>query len=158
MHVYLRNCCPARARRSARSKTFRWHHPKGTVPSPRALHAACHAAINLMFRSCTALSSSSPVIETCHFRGRESVSDSISAIEAPASMCMIWLCTHYIDDLLPYAPLELCSYWVCGQVFIDNFIAMTTPLQYIKKVILYYFVIGIQEFDTTKFFALHGML
>jgi hypothetical protein len=27
------------------------------------------------------------------------------------------LCTHYIDDLLPYAPLELCSYWGCGQVF-----------------------------------------
>ena len=27
------------------------------------------------------------------------------------------LCTHYIDDLVPYAPLELCSYWGCGQVF-----------------------------------------
>ena len=26
------------------------------------------------------------------------------------------LCTHYIDDLLPYAPLELCSYRGCGQV------------------------------------------
>ena len=23
----------------------------------------------------------------------------------------------YIDDLLPHAPLELCSYWGCGQVF-----------------------------------------
>ena len=22
-----------------------------------------------------------------------------------------------IDDLLPHAPLELCSYWGCGQVF-----------------------------------------
>ena len=22
----------------------------------------------------------------------------------------------YIDDLLPHAPLELCSYWGCGQV------------------------------------------
>jgi hypothetical protein len=27
------------------------------------------------------------------------------------------LCTHYIDDHLPYAPIELCSYWGCGQVF-----------------------------------------
>ena len=23
----------------------------------------------------------------------------------------------YIDDLLPHAPLELCSYWGCGQIF-----------------------------------------
>ena len=48
-----------------------------------------------------ALSSSSPVIETCHYRGRESVSDSISVIEVPAS---IWLelCMHYMNDLLPY--------------------------------------------------------
>ena len=23
----------------------------------------------------------------------------------------------YIDDLLPHAPLELCSYWGCGEVF-----------------------------------------
>ena len=31
------------------------------------------------------------------------------------------LCTHYnIDDLLPYALLELCSYWGCGQVFHNN--------------------------------------
>ena len=22
-----------------------------------------------------------------------------------------------IDDLLPHAPLELCSYWGCGQIF-----------------------------------------
>ena len=27
-------------------------------------------------------------------------------------------CVLYIDDRLPYAPLELCSYWGCGQVFI----------------------------------------
>ena len=27
------------------------------------------------------------------------------------------LCTHYIDDLLPHEPLELCSHWGCGQVF-----------------------------------------
>ena len=50
-------------------------------------------------------------IETCHYRGRESVSDSISAIET-------LLCTHYIDDLLPHAPLPLCSYWGHGQEFI----------------------------------------
>ena len=24
---------------------------------------------------------------------------------------------HYIDDLLSHAPLEVCSYWGCGQVF-----------------------------------------
>ena len=29
------------------------------------------------------------------------------------------LCTHYIDDLLPHAPLPLCSYWGHGQVFIS---------------------------------------
>ena len=29
--------------------------------------------------------------------------------------CACMLCTHYIDDLLPYKPL--CSYWACGQVF-----------------------------------------
>ena len=46
------------------------------------------------------------------------VSDSNSAIEAPASM-WLGLCTHYmyIDDLLPYKSLELCSYWGHGQVF-----------------------------------------
>ena len=49
----------------------------------------------------------------CHCRGRESVSDSISVIEA--LVCR--LCIHYIDDHLLYAPLELCSYWGCGQVF-----------------------------------------
>jgi hypothetical protein len=41
------------------------------------------------------------VIETCHCRGQESVSDTIFAIEAPASMWSV----HCIDDLLPYAPL-----------------------------------------------------
>ena len=49
----------------------------------------------------------SPVIENCLCRGRESVSDSISAIEAMwLGLCT--LSTHYIDDLLPYEPL--CSY------------------------------------------------
>ena len=27
------------------------------------------------------------------------------------------MCTHYIDDLLPYAPLELGSYWGGSQMF-----------------------------------------
>ena len=80
-------------------------------------HAVCHATTNPMFRSCMELSSSSPVIENCQCRGRESVSDSISAIEALTSM-WIRLCTHYIDDLLPYE--QLCSYWACGQVFHNN--------------------------------------
>jgi hypothetical protein len=51
-------------------------------------------------------------IETYHYWGRESVLESISAIEAPAV-----LCTHYIDDLLPDALLPLCSYWGYGQDF-----------------------------------------
>ena len=46
------------------------------------------------------LSSSSPVIENCQCRGRESVSDAISAIEVLTSR----QCTHYVDDLLPYEP------------------------------------------------------
>jgi hypothetical protein len=32
------------------------------------------------------------------------------------------LCTHYIDDLSPHAPLPLCSYWRHGQEF-HNIIA-----------------------------------
>ena len=66
-----------------------------------SMHTVCHAATNLMFGSCMALLNSSPVIDTCHCRDRESVSDSISVIEVLAS---IWLglCTHYIDDLVPY--------------------------------------------------------
>ena len=48
------------------------------------------------------------VIETCHCQGRESVSDSISGIEALASM-WFGLCTHYIDDRLSYEPLKLCQ-------------------------------------------------
>ena len=28
------------------------------------------------------------------------------------------LCTHCIDDLLPHAQLQLCSYWGYGQCFI----------------------------------------
>ena len=27
------------------------------------------------------------------------------------------LCTHYIDDVLPRAPLQLCSCWGYGQIF-----------------------------------------
>ena len=72
----------------------------------RSTHAACHAATNLTFRSCTVLSSSSPVFEAsklnCHYQDQESVSDSISVIEAPASMYMYLSyrsCMQYIDDL-----------------------------------------------------------
>ena len=65
-------------------------------------YAMCHAATNLMFRSCITLSRLSPVIESYHYLGRWSVSDSISAIEAPASNWMwLGLCTHYIDHILP---------------------------------------------------------
>ena len=61
-----------------------------------------------------ALSSSSPVIENCQHRGRESVSDAISAIEVLTSR----QCTHYVDDLLPYEPL--CTR---GQVKIEIIIS-----------------------------------
>ena len=82
-----------------------------------------------MFRSCMALSSSSPVIENCQCRDREMVSDAISAIEVPTSR----QCTHYmyVDDLLPYEPL--CSYWARGQVFIfsnDQQVYVLFPTQY----------------------------
>ena len=60
-----------------------------------------------------ALSSLSPVIGNYQYRGRESVSDSISAIEAPTSM-WLGLCTHYIDDLLSYqnSDTETTACWV----------------------------------------------
>ena len=42
-----------------------------------------------------------------------------SLFEVPTSMDVACrLCTHYIDDLVSHAPLELCSYWRYGQVFI----------------------------------------
>ena len=44
------------------------------------------------------LLSSSPVIENCQYRGRESVSDSI--IDVAWTVHAHWM--HYIDDLLPY--------------------------------------------------------
>ena len=51
------------------------------------MHAACHVMTDLKFGSCTLLSCL-PVIEASKLlrRGRESVSDSISAIKALASM------------------------------------------------------------------------
>jgi hypothetical protein len=45
-----------------------------------------------------------PVVEVskpCHYQGRRSVSDSISAIEAPACDTVY---KHYIDNLLPHTP------------------------------------------------------
>ena len=78
------------------------------------MHAVCHATTNPI---CMALLSSLPVIENCQYRGLESVSDSISVIEAP-TLNRMWLrlCTHYIDDLVPYYE-PLYSYWACGQIF-----------------------------------------
>ena len=48
---------------------------------------------------------------TCHCQGHETVSDSISVIEALTLMWLYW-------RPFPFVPLELCSYWGCGQVFI----------------------------------------
>ena len=62
------------------------------------------------------LSSSSPVIEVSKLIEVESQSDSISAIEVPASMWLVDLCAHCIDNLFLYAP-ELCSYWGCSLMF-----------------------------------------
>ena len=71
------------------------------------MHAVCHAATNLMFRCCMALSSSSPVNENSQYRGRESVSVRLR--------CRHWcgLRMHYIDDLLPYEPftVQLLGMW-----------------------------------------------
>jgi hypothetical protein len=77
-----------------------------------ALSASVPRPTDLKFGSCTALSSSSTShpcglnIKSCHYRGLESVSDSISAIQAPTYMC-----THCIDDPLPHSPLR---YWGYG--------------------------------------------
>jgi hypothetical protein len=43
-----------------------------------------------------------------------------SRYQTPSLRLRRWhvaLCTHYIDDLLPHAPLPLCSYWEYGQEF-----------------------------------------
>ena len=56
------------------------------------MYSTHHATTDLKFGSCTALSSSSPVIEAskfCPYRGRELISDSISAIEVPPSMWLV---------------------------------------------------------------------
>ena len=57
-----------------------------------------------------ALLNLSPVIESCRCRGRELVSNSISAIQAPMCQCGL----YYTDDLLLHAPLESCSYIILG--------------------------------------------
>ena len=56
-----------------------------------------------------ALSSSSPVIEALKLVP-ESWSQTPSLRLRRCHQCGL----YYIDDLLPYAPLELCSYWGCG--------------------------------------------
>ena len=58
------------------------------------------------------------IISISIHQGQELVSDSISAFEVPISM-WLRLCTHYINDHLPYYK-PLCSYWACGQVFHNN--------------------------------------
>jgi hypothetical protein len=55
-------------------------------------------------------------------------SNSISAIGAIK-------CAHYIDDLLPHAPLVPCSYWGYGQEFHCN------TKQFIKKISWHIFYI-----------------
>ena len=68
------------------------------------MHAVCHETTDRKFGSCTAMSSSSPVIEALKLVTVkiESVSDSISTIEHASIDVAYRLCTHCIDDLLPY--------------------------------------------------------
>jgi hypothetical protein len=75
-----------------------------------------HVTTDLKFGSCTALSSSSPAIEASKVVTVK-VESTISVIGGAWIDVACTLCTHYIDDLLPYASLELSSYWGCGQVF-----------------------------------------
>jgi hypothetical protein len=89
------------------------------------IHAACYVTTNLKFRSCTALSSSSPVdwsieIKNCHCQSISAIETRWLVASSPDhSHVFNWkrwsgqlgtrlvactLCTHYIDDLLSYAP------------------------------------------------------
>ena len=74
-----------------------------------------HATTDLKFGSSTVLSSSSPVIEALKLVPVEV--ESRSQTTSLELRCRYQCGVYYIDDLLPYAPLELCSYWGCGQVF-----------------------------------------
>ena len=47
----------------------------------------------------------------------ESLSQTPSSSSLRLSLMYTRLRTHYIDDLLPYASLQLCSYWGCGKLF-----------------------------------------
>jgi hypothetical protein len=61
-------------------------------------------------------------IETCHYQVE-------SRSQTPCLRQHAALCTHYIDDLLPHAPLPLCSYWGHGQEFHHNYRAQLGNLQ-----------------------------
>ena len=63
------------------------------------MHAACHAMSDLKFGSCTALLSSSPVIEASKLVSRSQTPSLQLRRRHPR------LSTHYIDDLEPYASL-----------------------------------------------------
>ena len=82
------------------------------------MHAACHTTSSQKLGSCTALSSSSRVIEASKLVTVEI--ERLHLGDRLQGHVACRLCTHYIDDLVPYAPLELCSYWGCGQVFHYN--------------------------------------
>jgi hypothetical protein len=78
----------------------------------RIMHAVCYATTNLKFGSCTALSSSYLWLK------RRNLSLSRSKVGLRLHLCD-WgtgVCTLYINDLLPHAPLQPCSYWEYGQV------------------------------------------
>ena len=79
------------------------------------MHAACHAMTDLKFRSCTVLSSSSPVIEaskpvTVKVESWSQIP--ISVIEAPALM---WLVDGVRTILMTFTIVctirTICSYW-----------------------------------------------
>ena len=74
-----------------------------------------HVTTDLKFGSCTALSSSCPVIEASKLVPVEV--ESRSQTPSLRLRCHHRCGLYYIDDLLSHAPLELCSYWVWGFVW-----------------------------------------
>ena len=73
-----------------------------------APHTACHAATNPMFRSCMALSSSSPVIENCLVSRsrvglRLHLCDWGTDIDVAALDCVRTILTTYYHNMIHYA-------------------------------------------------------
>ena len=74
-------------------------------------HASCQATIQKLHCAIKFVS----VIEASKLITVEVESQSQTSSMRLRHRCR--LCTHYIDNLLPHAPLQLCSYWGYGQMF-----------------------------------------